>query len=318
MSEDLEFLEDEAGETSCLALAGNRCHEPQRRKTKRYEDADFLTAEQELVLIKLYQDTHDKKYLAEIVSSYMPFITSIAYKNYAINIPHEDQLHEGVIGLIEAIDRFDVKSGVRLSTFSRSRVSNKMLLLIYRNYKIVRLPESKPLRKAFWNINRMKIKLRSNQPDICPQSTLKPCEVEKIAQELDINASAVTEVELYCGQGDRFMATYAHSEDQTQTNDFDIDTSLGPEDVLRNRQSDWMISSALPEAMGMIDDRLKRIISARYPMEDDVRAMTLGELGKELGCSAERVRQLEAKAFLEMRKAIESLQSATDEILMID
>src|SRR4029077_10281488 len=85
------------------------------------------------------------------------------------------------------------------------------------------------------------------------------------------------------------------------------DSSEGPAEVFEREQTEAVKSDGLAKALGSLDDRSRRIIRARWLAESDPK--TLHELADEFGVSAERIRQIEAKAMQRMKKEMAALET---------
>jgi RNA polymerase sigma-32 factor len=87
---------------------------------------------------------------------------------------------------------------------------------------------------------------------------------------------------------------------------FLADAAEGPAETVERRQTEGLESKGLREALASLDERSRRIVEARWLAEDDSR--TLHELAAEFGVSAERIRQIEAKALQKMKGSLAALR----------
>jgi RNA polymerase sigma-32 factor len=138
--------------------------------------------------------------------------------------------------------------------------------------------------------------------------TMSQEEIEGVARELNVKPQEVAEMETRMSGGD--VALEARSEDGAEEFtpiQYLTDGSTEPTAVIEQRRYDRLQSEGIREALASLDPRSRRVIEARWLDEDSdgsVGTATLHELAREFGVSAERIRQIEAKALRKMRGAL--------------
>jgi RNA polymerase sigma-32 factor len=157
---------------------------------------------------------------------------------------------------------------------------------------------TKAQRKLFFNLRSMKTGL----------GTLSNDEVNNMAAVLDVRPQDVIEMETRLAGGDIALeARPDDAEDEFAPIAYLADSNSEPTEVLARRNRDMLQGDGIRRALEGLDNRSRRIIEARWLDEDpdgDVGTATLHELAKEFGVSAERIRQIEAKALEKMRSAL--------------
>jgi RNA polymerase sigma-32 factor len=138
--------------------------------------------------------------------------------------------------------------------------------------------------------------------------TMSPGEVEGVARELNVKPEEVSEMETRLSGGDIALEGRTDDgEDDFGPIDYLSDAESEPTQVLQRRQYDVMQTAGVREALAGLDARSRRIIEARWLNEDTdgrVGTATLHDLAEEFGVSAERIRQIEAKALQKMRGSL--------------
>ena len=253
----------------------------------------MLTAEQEGSLARRFRDEQDLDAARELVLSHLRLVVSIARGYLGYGLPHADLIQEGNIGLMKAVKRFDPDRGVRLVSFAMHWIKAEIHEHILRNWRLVKVATTKAQRKLFFN-------LRSHKPDA---RTLSPEAVGDIARELNVKERDVVEMETRLSGGD--MALEGQSDDGEESYSpiaYLAAPQSEPTQILEARERDWLQSDGITSALDSLDARSRRIVEQRWLRDaDEGGTMTLHELADEFGVSAERIRQIEAKALQKMR-----------------
>lgn len=265
------------------------------------ERAPMLTPEEERSLALRLRDDNDVEAAQRLIMSHLRLVISIARGFLGYGLPYADLIQEGNIGLMKAIRHYDPDRGARLMTFATHWIKSEIQEYIIRNWRIVKLATTKNQRKLFFNLRQMKED---------SQYALTYKQAERIALTLDVKPKEVLEMEerMY-GQessldapvnGDGGEETFAPADWLSRKSD-------EPETIIEAEEEAQLETEGLSQALDTLDERSRRIIEARYLRTDDngkQKAVTLQELAKELGVSAERVRQIEKQALQKMRQAL--------------
>jgi RNA polymerase sigma-32 factor len=195
------------------------------------------------------------------------------------------------------VRRFDPARGVRLASFAIHWIKAEIHEYILRNWRLVKVATTKAQRKLFFNLRSLK----------SSTATLSPAEVTTIAKTLDVKESDVVEMEQRL-QGHDITIDPApeDGEDRPGPIAFLADAAEGPAEIVERRQAEGLETEGLARALAALDDRSRRIVKARWLAEGE--AMTLHELADEFGVSAERIRQIEAKALQKMKGHLAALR----------
>jgi RNA polymerase sigma-32 factor len=252
----------------------------------------ILSVEEERALARRWRGQGDLEAARGLVLSHLRLVVAVARGYLGYGLPHADLIQEGNIGLMKAVKRFDPERGVRLVSFAIHWIKAEIHEYILRNWRLVKVATTKAQRKLFFN-------LRSMKNDLAPMSGE---EIERVADELRVKPEEVVEMETrLAGQEIAFEGDH-DAEESFAPADYLADSGAEPYRVLEAKEAERNNTENLKAALATLDPRSRRIIQARWLKEKNTA--TLHDLAAEFKVSAERIRQLEAKALQKMRKAL--------------
>jgi RNA polymerase sigma-32 factor len=257
----------------------------------------MLSAEYEQALARRLRKDNDLDAARELVLSHLRLVVSVARGYLGYGLPHADLIQEGNIGLMKAVKRYDPERGVRLVSFAIHWIRAEIHEYVLRNWRLVRLATTKAQRKLFFN-------LRSMKQGMAP---LTEKDAGRIAHDLNVKPEEVLEMEArLAGQELGFESEAGDEDAYAPVNYLAANPEDEPSRVLEAAQDDSERSAGLRSALQSLDARSRRIVEARWLKEKDdgEEKSTLHELAAEFKVSAERIRQIEAKALEKMRKAM--------------
>ena len=257
----------------------------------------MLTPEREHDLGVALKSNGDLAAASEMVMSHLRLVVSIARKYTGYGLPHADLIQEGNIGLMKAVKRFDPDRGVRLVSFAVHWIKAEIHEYILKNWRIVKIATPKAQRKLFFN-------LRSMKPNF---GTLSPTEVKEVARQLNVKETDVTEMEKRLTGQEISLEPANDDEDSAWVSPIAYlqDATQEPSEHLASMQKQVAATEGLNAALKSLDERSREIITSRWLVQEgEGREKTLHELADEFGVSAERIRQIEAKAMQKMKAAL--------------
>ena len=223
----------------------------------------------------------------------MSFAISRGYLGYGL--PQADLIQEGNIGLMKAVKRFDPARGVRLVSFAVHWIRAEIHEYILRNWRIVKVATTKAQRKLFFNLRSLKASLAS----------LGTAEAKAVAKQLGVKPEEVGEREPRRSRHDIALEPAGDDEEESFAPiAYLAAENAEPGRILEHEQNERQRARGLAQALESLDARSRRIIEARWLTEKE--SATLHELADEFGVSAERVRQIEAKALGKMTGVIQA------------
>ena len=250
----------------------------------------MLTEAEELALARRLRDDGDVTAARQLVLSHLRMVVSVARGYLGYGLPYADLIQEGNIGLMKAVKRFDPERGVRLVSFAIHWIKAEIHEFVVRNWRLVKIATTKAQRKLFFNLRSMRE----------TSDTLTPSQVGEVAEKLKVRPEDVAEMEARFAGGDIGLEGNPDDGDEAFAPiDYLADGRYEPTRVIAEKSRDALQGEGLRQALETLDARSRRIIEARWLPAGE--AATLHELAAEFGVSAERIRQIEAKALSRMR-----------------
>ncbi len=253
----------------------------------------MLTLEDEQRYARAWHENEDVDAARQLVVSHLRMVVSVARHYLGYGLPHADLIQEGNVGLMKAVKRFDPDRGVRLVSFALHWVRAEIHEYVLKNWRLVKVATTKPQRKLFFNLRSLKQSLNA--------LTLK--EADTMARELNVSRKDVLEMETrMSGHDISIDPTVDDGEESYSPTAYLASPDENPAQLLEREQTERVRREGLSTALENLDERSRHIIKARWLTEGE--ASTLHELAAEYGVSAERIRQIEARALQKMRAVI--------------
>ncbi len=249
----------------------------------------MMSPEEELAVAYKYRESGKQEYADQLASANLRFVIKIAleYKNYGF--PILDLIQEGNLGLVRAVQSFDPDKGFRLISYGVWWIRAYIQEYILRNWSLVKIGTTQLQRRLFNHLQSSKKRLQ--------RLVASNSEAERkraLAKAVGGTVHDVEEMErrLY---GRDLSIDVSPSEGTTN---FSLHERLSSEDdnaetLLAQEQGRDLQHLELKRALATLDERERHILVSRHLTDE---AVTLRELGEELGISKERVRQLESRA----------------------
>jgi RNA polymerase sigma-32 factor len=257
----------------------------------------MLEKDHERYLAERWKYKRDERALHELVKSYTRLVVSVAsrFRNYGL--PMGDLIQEGNVGLMQAAERFEPERDLRFSTYATWWIRSAIQDYILRNWSIVRTGTTASQKSLFFNLRRLRAKIENKYE----REGLGEQGRTEIAKELDVNVKDVVDMESRMSGGDQSLNARIGENSEDEWQDFLTDKGPTPEDVVIGMKDAQTRSQWLKDALSELSDREQRIIRERHLGYETV---TLEELGKDLGVSKERVRQLEQRAMDKLKTSM--------------
>jgi RNA polymerase sigma-32 factor len=293
----MAYIDDQGTQKANLKYIRSSMNEP------------MLSREHELELARRWRTDGDEKALHEMVTSYTRLVVAMASKFRNYGLPLGDLIQEGNIGLMQAAARFEPEREIRFSTYATWWIRSAMQDYVLRNWSIVRTGTTAAQKSLFFNLRRLRAKIEANNE----AEGLGMEGRASIAKELKVNLKDVEEMEGRLGGSDHSLNAKIGEDGDEEWQNFLADERPNPEDVVIGMKDAQTRSKWLQEALGELSPREQTIIRERHLGQDMV---TLEDLGKELGVSKERIRQLEQRAMSKLRDSISKHVANPRDILM--
>jgi RNA polymerase sigma-32 factor len=220
----------------------------------------------------------------------------MGYRGYGL--PIGEVVSEGNVGLMQAVKKFDPERGFRLATYAMWWIKASIQEYILRSWSLVKMGTTANQKRLFFNLRRMKGKIQA-----IDDGDLRPDQVKEIATKLKVSEAEVVSMNRrLTGDASLNAPIKAGEGESGQWQDWLIDDHDSQEQTLIEQDELETRRGMLARAMGVLNDRERRIFEARRLAEDPV---TLEELSSEFDISRERVRQIEVRAFEKVQEAVQ-------------
>ena len=256
----------------------------------------ILEKDEEFKLIIDWQDNRNPKSLQKIINSYLRLAVSYAKKYSSYGLSLDDLTHEGVLGIMHALDKFDTSKDFRLSTYASWWIRASIQDFILKNWSVVRTGSTASQKALFFNLKKIKQQINNVSRDFMGQE-----EIDKVSSMLNVKSLEVQNMESRLTGGDLHLNQKVDNESENDLMDLLQDERQNPEESYEDFNDKSVKRNYINAAIDSLNDREKTIINLRKFRE---KSITLDELGQKLKISKERVRQIETKALEKLRKAI--------------
>jgi len=284
---------------SVPALGGEQSLNRYLAEIKKYP---VLTAEQEYMLAKRYQEHEDPEAASQLVSSHLRLVAKIAMGYRGYGLPVSDLISEGNVGLMQGVKKFEPDRGFRLATYAMWWIKASIQEFILRSWSLVKMGTTAAQKKLFFNLRRMKKQLEAYE-----DTDLSPEDVKKIATDLGVPEQEVVNMNrrMMMG-GDGSLNTPMRNGEEGSGEWQDWLTDEGPlqDELVADAEEADVRHEMLIEAMDSLNDREKHILTERRLTE---KPQTLEELSQVYDVSRERIRQIEVRAFEKLQKAMQRI-----------
>lgn len=228
----------------------------------------------------------DQEAKQQLIKHNLRLVVSIAKPYMGRGMSFSDLIQEGNLGLIKAVDKYDVSRGFRFSTYATWWIKQSISRAIKEQARSIRIPA---------HIIEFMSNIKKVERDFQQKYNRDP-KVEEIAAILDVDVKKVKNA--YASMQDATsLDIMVGDEEDTTIGSFVEDESVALDfSAIEDEDRD----KAIQQVLQTLNDRERKIIIYRFGLQGN-RAMTLEEIGKSMQLSKERIRQLEVKALEKLR-----------------
>lgn len=258
----------------------------------------MLEPQEEYMLAKSWREHGDRDAAHRLVTSHLRLVAKIAMGYRGYGLPISEVVSEGNVGLMQAVKRFEPEKGFRLATYAMWWIKAAIQEYILRSWSLVKMGTTANQKKLFFNLRKAKSKISA-----LDEGDLRPDQVSLIAKRLGVTEKDVVDMNRRLGGDASLNAPIREEGDSGEWQDWLVDDAPSQERILAESEELDNRHKALTTALGVLNDRERRIFEARRLADDPI---TLEELATEFGVSRERVRQIEVRAFEKVQAAVKS------------
>ncbi|MEE4155621.1 MAG: RNA polymerase sigma factor RpoH [Erythrobacter sp.] len=283
------------------ALSGEQSLNRYLSEIKKYP---VLTAEQEYMLAKRYEEHEDPEAAAQLVSSHLRLVAKIAMGYRGYGLPVSDLISEGNVGLMQGVKKFEADRGFRLATYAMWWIKASIQEYILRSWSLVKMGTTAAQKKLFFNLRRMKKQLEAYE-----DTDLSPDDVTKIATDLGVPEQEVVNMNrrmMMGGDGSLNTPMRGGEEGSGEWQDWLTDERPLQDETVAEAEEAQVRHEMLLEAMNSLNEREQHILTERRLTD---KPQTLEELSQIYDVSRERIRQIEVRAFEKLQKAMQRIAS---------
>ena len=256
----------------------------------------ILTAEEEYMLAKRYKEHGDTEAAHKLVTSHLRLVAKIAMGYRGYGLPVTDLISEGNVGIMQAVKKFDPERGFRLATYAMWWIRAQIQEYVLHSWSLVKIGTTAAQKKLFFNLRKLK-----NQLSSIDAGNLSPENAREIASRLNVKEAEVLDMDNRLFSGDQSLNVQIGEEGDTEWQDMLVDSNDTQDNILANSNELSFRKKIFEQALEVLNDREKEIISLRKLKDKPVK---LEELSKKFNISRERVRQIEEKAFEKLQKQV--------------
>jgi RNA polymerase sigma-32 factor len=247
-----------------------------------------LSREDELVLTERWKATRDPSARTTLVESHLRYVVAIALRYRRYGLPLSDLIAEGNFGVVHALEKFEPGRGTRFVTYAAYWIRAYMLNYIIRSWSLVGVGSGALRSKMFFKLRRERVRITNlvGEGDHADELLAKALDLPKLKVISMVRRLEARDVSLDAKIFDDSATTLS---DTLQSENSNQEEHLGKSEVGEH------LRDAVRGALAQLDKRERYIVEKRL-MADAEEELSLAEIGRRLGVSRERARQLEARA----------------------
>ena len=270
--------------------------------------ASILEKDEEFELINDWRDNKTPRSLQKILNSYLRLAVSYARKYSSYGLPIDDLIHEGVLGIMHALEKFDTSKDFRLSTYASWWIRASIQDYILKNWSVVRTGSTASQKALFFNLKKIKQQINDVSREFMGQN-----EINKVSNMLNVKSIDVQNMESRLTGGDLHLNQKVDNETENDLMSLLADERQNPEETFEEFNDKNIKKDFINKAINTLNEREKTIIHLRKFRE---KSITLDELGQKLKISKERVRQIETKALDKLKKSLLEISNQNKEFFI--
>ena len=268
----------------------------------------ILEKKEEFYHIEQWREKRKSKSLQIILNAYLRLAVSYARKYKSYGLPLDDLIHEGVLGIMHALEKFDISKDFRLSTYASWWIRASIQDYILKNWSVVKTGSTASQKALFFNLRKIKQQISDASSDFMGQK-----EINQVSEMLNVKTFEIQNMESRLSGGDVFLNQKIDNDSENDLMSLLEDERANPEESFENFNDGKIKKDYLEQAILTFSDRERTIIKLRKLRE---KSITLDELGQMLKISKERVRQIETKALEKLKTTIVEISQQNKEFFI--
>lgn len=265
-----------------------------------------LSREDEVCLAKRWAQEQDTRAADQLVRAHLRYVVAIALKYRRYGLPLTELIAEGNFGVVHALKKFEPDRGNRFVTYAAYWIRAYILNYIIRSWSLVGVGSGALRSKMFFKLRRERVRI-TNLVGEGEEAD------ELLAKKFNMTRSQVVKMVRRLEARDVSLDSKVFDDSMTSLVDTLVSPDRDQEESFASTQVREHMTDAVRCAIETLDPRERYIVEKRL-MADGEEELSLAEIGRRLGVSRERARQLEARAKRKLRARISDMsrQSGSD------
>jgi len=240
-----------------------------------------LTKDKEREIAERIRVFKDKKAEQELIVANLRLVVKIALDYYSYHLNILDLIQEGNIGLLRAVQKYDVTRGTRFSTYASFWIRAYVLKYLMDSWSIVKVGTKDSQRKLFYGLNKEKEKLE--KLGITPSAQM-------LADNLDVSEADIEDMEKRLHNGDISLEDQLFDGGEEVMDTLSTDENI--EETVSDKETRELLRRKLDDFKAILSEKERFVLEHRIMAEEPI---TLREIGERFNTSRESVRQLQTK-----------------------
>lgn len=272
------------------------------RYIQRVKNIPTLSREEEHALALRVRDHQDPAAVEQLIHANLRYVSAIAitYRRYDVRL--SDLISEGNVGLVTAVHKFDPDKGTRFVTYAAYWIRAFVLNYVIKSWSLVGGGSGALRSKMFFRLRRERARMATLAHET-------EAAMERLATELGTTAARVEEMMRRLESRDVSLDAPVRDDSRATGADLLEDGALPQDEAFALRAREARIGVRVQDAVRGLDARERYIVEQRIMADDE---MSLAEIGRRLGVSRERARQLEVRARKKLRTTLSDLDAAAE------
>ncbi len=276
----------------------------------RVRSYPVLSREDEQELMTRWMGSHEEPARDRLLAAHLRYVVAIALRYRRYGVPVEELVSEGNFGLVHALGKFEPGRGTRFVTYAAYWIRAYVLNHVIRSWSLVGVGSGALRSKMFFRLRRERVKIANLVGDGDQADAL-------LAQAMGLPEATVQAMVRRLDARDVSLDTKPFDDSSTSLGDLLAAPDRSQEETLAASERDDQVRIAVQSAMSELDER-ERYIAENRLMADHDDELSLAEIGRRLGVSRERARQLEVRTKRKLRRRIEELSRRAGDRLSLD
>jgi len=260
------------------------------------------TREEELELVRSFREQGNEAARDALVRAHLRHVVAIALKYRRYGLPVADLVAEGNFGVVHALTKFDATRGTRFVTYAAYWIRAYILNYIIRSWSLVGVGSGALRSKTFFKLRRERVRI-TNLVGEGPEAD------ELLGKAMNMPTDKVKAMVGRLESRDLSLDAQVWDDSATTVLDTLVSPGNNQEQQVGDHETRLNVQELVRDSLKHLDKRERYIVEKRL-MADREDELSLAEIGRRLGVSRERARQLEARARRKLKGRIEQISAA--------